>query len=164
MRRSTKETGESDPRDPAEGRVHRDQGPSRGKTPGTPSPESVSTRLRRIAELARQAPQMAFTTLAHHIDVELLRGAVDAVRKDGAVGVDGQTAKAYAQELDANLSGLVGRLKTGTYHAPPVRRVHIPKGEGRTRPIGIPDLQGQGPPEGGVDGARSDLRAGLPAV
>lgn len=142
MRRSTDEAGESDPRNPVEGRAHRDQEPSDGKTPGTSSPVNVSTRLRRIAELARQAPQMAFTTLAQHIDVELLRAAVEAVRDDGATGVDGKTAANYARDLGANLSRLVDRLKAGTYRAPPVRRVHIPKGDGRkTRPIGIPTYE-----------------------
>ena len=142
MRRSTDESGESDPRNPVEGRAHRDQEPSDGKTPGTSSPASVPTRLRRIAELARQAPQMAFTTLAQHIDVELLSAAVEAVRDDGATGVDGKTAANHASEMGKNLSGLVDRLKAGTYRAPPVRRVHIPKGDGRkTRPIGIPTYQ-----------------------
>jgi RNA-directed DNA polymerase len=83
---------------------------------------------------------MAFTTLAHHIDVELLHAAYKRTRKDGAVGVDGQTSTIFEQQLETNLQSLVDRLKSGTYFAPPVRRVHIPKGDGRTRPIGIPTL------------------------
>ena len=84
---------------------------------------------------------MAFTTLAHHIDVDLLHAAYRRTRKDGAVGVDGQTATTFEQQLESNLQSLVDRLKSGTYFAPPVRRVHIPKGDGRTRPIGIPTLE-----------------------
>jgi group II intron reverse transcriptase/maturase len=109
---------------------------------GTSSPGSVYTRLQRIAELARQAPEMVFTTLAHHIDVELLHEAYRRTRKGGAVGVDGQTAADYAANLEGNLRSLLDRFKSGAYKAPPVRRVHIPKGDGRkTRPIGIPTLE-----------------------
>jgi group II intron reverse transcriptase/maturase len=81
------------------------------------------------------------TTLAHHIDLDLLRDAYRRTRKDGATGIDRQTAAEYAERLDENLRSLLDRLKTGTYFAPPVRRVHIPKGNGRTRPIGIPTFE-----------------------
>jgi len=107
----------------------------------TPGSDSVSTRLQRIAELAREAPQAALTTLAHHIDIEFLRIAYARTRRDGAVGVDGQTADAYAEDLEANLQSLLDRLKSGTYKAPPVRRVHIPKGDGKLRPLGIPTFE-----------------------
>ena len=85
---------------------------------------------------------MAFTTLAHHIDVEWLREAYRRTRKDGATGVDGQTAEQYEEHLEDNLESLLDRAKSGTYRAPPVRRVHIPKGDGKsTRPIGIPTFE-----------------------
>lgn len=85
---------------------------------------------------------MVFTTLAHHIDLELLREAYRCTRKDGAVGVDDQTAEEYAAHLEENLAGLHERLKAGTYVAPPVKRVHIPKGDGgKTRPIGVPTFE-----------------------
>jgi len=109
--------------------------------PGTSSPDCISTRLQRVAELARQAPEMVLTTLAHHIDVAFLREAYRLTRKDAAPGVDGQTAAEYAANLEANLQSLLSRLKTGTYRAPSVRRVHIPKGNGKTRPIGIPTVE-----------------------
>lgn len=110
--------------------------------PETPSSDSVSTKLRRIAELARQAPTMMFTSLAHHIDVDFLREAYRVTRKDGAVGIDGQTAQEYAANLEENLRSLLDRFKSGRYKAPPVRRVRIPKGDGRTtRPIGIPTFE-----------------------
>jgi group II intron reverse transcriptase/maturase len=108
---------------------------------GKPSPKNVSTKLQRIAELARQAPQMAFTGLSHHIDVELLREAYRRTRKDGAPGVDDRTGAEYAQNLEANLQTLLDRFKSGSYRAPAVRRVHIPKGDGKTRPIGIPTFE-----------------------
>src|SRR3954467_7397536 len=116
--------------------------PVEGKMPGTPSPDPISTRRRRIAELARQSPQAAFTTLAHHIDTDWLFEAYRRTRKDGAVGVDGQTATGYAEDLEGNLRSLLGRAKSGRYQAPPVRRVHIPKGTGsETRPLGIPTFE-----------------------
>src|SRR5262249_48636996 len=63
-------------------------------------------------------------------------------RKDGAVGVDGQSAEQYAARLEDNLRSLCERAKSGTYRAPPVKRVHIPKGDGtQTRPIGIPTFE-----------------------
>jgi group II intron reverse transcriptase/maturase len=85
---------------------------------------------------------MGFTSLNHHIDLEWLHEAYERTRKDGAVGVDGQTAEGYAANLQENLQSLLDRAKTGTYKAPPVRRVHIPKGTGdETRPIGIPTFE-----------------------
>lgn len=103
---------------------------------------TISTKLERIAKLARDAPTMALTTLAHHIDIDWLREAYRRTRKDGARGVDGQSAEQYAANLEDNLRSLLERAKSGTYRAPPVRRVHIPKGSGaETRPIGIPTFE-----------------------
>lgn len=108
----------------------------------TSSSDTISTKLRRVAELAKNAPNMSFTTLAHHIDVEWLREAYRRTRKDGATGVDGQTAEQYEEHLEDNLKSLLDRAKSGTYRAPPVKRVHIPKGDGgSTRPIGIPTFE-----------------------
>jgi len=108
----------------------------------TSSSDTVSTKLQRIAMLARQMPNKALTTLAHHIDVEWLLEAYRRTRKDGATGVDGQDASSYAANLEDNLRSLLDRAKSGTYRAPPVRRVHIPKGDGsKTRPIGIPTFE-----------------------
>jgi group II intron reverse transcriptase/maturase len=104
--------------------------------------ETVSTRQQRIAELAKQSPQMAFTSLNQHLDLAWLREAYRRTRKDGAVGVDGQTAAEYEKDLEGNLRSLLERAKSGTYRAPPVRRTYIPKGTGGdTRPIGIPTLE-----------------------
>ena len=112
-----------------------------GKMEGKPGPKTVSTKLQRIAELAKQAPQMAFTGLSHHIDVEFLREAYRRTRKGGATGVDDLSAAEYASNLEVNLLSLLDRFKSGNYRAPPVRRVHLPKGDGKTRPIGIPTFE-----------------------
>jgi len=109
---------------------------------GASKPDLVSTRQQRIAELAEQSPEMGFTSLAHHIDLQWLYEAYLRTRPDGAAGVDGQTMADYAANLRANLESLLNRAKSGTYRAPPVRRVHIPKGtSGDTRPIGIPTFE-----------------------
>ena len=107
-----------------------------------PSSGTVSLKLERIAKLAKQAPDMVFTSLAHHIDLDWLREGYRRTRKDGAAGVDGQSADEYATNLEGNLQALLDRAKSGTYRAPPVRRIHIPKGDGKqTRPIGIPTFE-----------------------
>ena len=106
------------------------------------SSSSVSTKQQRIAELARIHPEVAFTSLAHHMDLDWLKEAYGRTRKDGAVGVDGVTGKAYGENLEANLQSLLDRAKNGdTYKAPPVRRVYIPKADGSQRPLGIPTVE-----------------------
>ena len=103
---------------------------------------TVSTKQQRVATLAKQSPQMGFTSLAYLMDMDWLHEAFQRTRQDGAAGVDGMTATAYETNLEANLRSLLDRAKAGTYQAPPVRRVHIPKGTGsETRPIGIPTLE-----------------------
>jgi len=110
--------------------------------PGTPKLDSISTKQTRIAELAKQMPGIALKTLAHHMDQDWLREAYRRTRKNGAVGADGQTAEDFAANLEENLQSLMTRAKSGAYRAPPVRRVHIPKGSGdKTRPIGIPTFE-----------------------
>ena len=109
---------------------------------GKPSPISISTKLSKIATLASIDSTRALTTLAHHIDLEWLYEAYRRTRKSAAPGVDGVTAKQYAENLDENLSSLLDRFKSGRYRAPAVRRVHIEKDGGKsTRPLGIPTLE-----------------------
>lgn len=117
--------------------------PSKGDTTSTEGLDEVSTKLRRIADMARQHPGVGFTSLNHYLDINLLREAHRQTRKDGALGVDGQTAADYAANLEVNLQSLLERAKSGLYRAPAVRRVHIPKGSKgtETRPIGIPTFE-----------------------
>src|SRR5215469_5873596 len=140
--RSTAEPGEP-PEGPCGGKGAPSYEPLEGNMPGTPRPEPVSTKQQRIAKLARGCPDMSFTNLAHHIDIECMFTAHARTRKDGAVGVDGQTAAEYEVNLEANLQNLLDRAKSGTYKAPPVRRVHIPKAGAttETRPLGIPTYE-----------------------
>lgn len=105
--------------------------------------DPVSTRLQRIAQLAGEDRERILVSLAHHIDVDFLREAYRRTRKDGAPGVDDQTAEVYAENLEETLQSLLDRFKSGRYHAPPVRRVYIPKGSdpSKKRPIGIPTFE-----------------------
>src|SRR6266478_6795400 len=99
----------------------------------------VLTKQQRIAELAKPSPHMGFTSLAHHIDLRWLHAAYLRTRPDGAPGADGQTIRDYNANLPGNLQSPLERAKSGTYQAPPVRRVHIPKGTGpEPRPLAIP--------------------------
>lgn len=109
---------------------------------GTRNPQPICTSLSSIAELAKRRPNEALRTLAHHIDEDWLMEAYHRTRKDGAPGVDGQTAADYATNLRSNLTSLLNRAKSGDYRAPPVRRVYIPKGKGKeTRPLGLPTFE-----------------------
>jgi group II intron reverse transcriptase/maturase len=92
--------------------------------------------------MAKLDPTMVFNNLAYLLDLELLREAFRLTRKDGAPGVDKQTAADYERNLEANLQSLWERMRAGTYWAPPVKRKHIPKDDkGNTRPIGIPTFE-----------------------
>lgn len=113
-----------------------------GNTQESPSSEEVvSTKLKRVAELARKMPGVALTTLAHHIDIDLMREAYRRTRKDGATGIDGVTALEYEAKLETNLTDLLNRFKSGTYWAPPVKRSYIPKADGGQRALGIPTFE-----------------------
>ncbi len=104
--------------------------------------ENVCTKQRRIAQIARQRPQERLTALNHYLDIEWLTEAYHRVRRNGAPGVDGQSVADYGKDLESNLQSLLHRAKSGTYHAPPVKRVYIPKeGSKETRAIGMPTTE-----------------------
>ena len=97
--------------------------------------------LERIKVLARNEPELVFTTLAHRIDFHLLKQSFRQVRKSKSCGVDKMTAKEYAKHLDINLYNLLQRLRRGQYVAQPVKRIWIEKEGGKKRPIGITALE-----------------------
>lgn len=101
----------------------------------------ATTFLERIGQRAKERQEKRFTNLLSHIKAPLLKEAYHALRKDAAAGVDGVTWSEYGENLDARLLDLQDRVHRGSYHPQPVRRVHIPKGDGRTRPLGIPSLE-----------------------
>ena len=98
--------------------------------------------LDRIRQAAGRDKELRFTTLWHHVyDVERLREAYLRVNRRGAPGVDRETWQQYGEALEERLQDLSGRLRRGAYRAKPVRRVYIPKADGRRRPIGVPALE-----------------------
>jgi RNA-directed DNA polymerase len=113
----------------------------RGNMGDTSRSQTISTKLQKIAKQAEDSPDMVFTTLAHHIDVEFLKEAYRQTRKSGSPGIDGVTAKEYEENLEENLKNLHERLKSGHYIAPPVGRTWIKKENGKLRPIGIPTFE-----------------------
>jgi RNA-directed DNA polymerase len=105
--------------------------------PNASTLEGMSPQLLKVVERARREPEGRFHSLAHLIDEPALARAYGRMRKDAAVGVDGVTKEQYGQELEANLQDLHARMKSTRYRHQPIRRVHIAKGKGKTRPIGI---------------------------
>jgi RNA-directed DNA polymerase len=99
--------------------------------------ENVSPQLLKVVERAKREPEGRFNSLAHLIDVPALERAYRRSRKDAAVGVDGVTKEEYGQDLEGNLQDLHERMKANRYRHQPIRRVYIPKGKGKVRPIGI---------------------------
>jgi len=99
--------------------------------------ETMSPELSKVVERARSEPEGRLRALAHLIDAPALARAYRRMRKDAAVGVDGVTKEQYGQNLEGNLQGLHARLVSNKYRHQAIRRVHIPKAPGKTRPIGI---------------------------
>lgn len=122
----------TNPRDPPEQRGCRITESFKGKTMDVSNSNTVSTKQGRIAELARQAPGMALTSLSRHMDLGWLREAFRRTRKDGAKGIDGQSATDYAVNLEANLQSLLDRAKSGdAYKAPPCGGPIFPRATGK---------------------------------
>ena len=133
--RSTEEAGQCPWRKGAEQDSLLDEG-------STAAPEAEPTVSTKLAELAARARKEArLTNVVQFVDEELLRLAFRSLRKQAAPGVDGQSYEDYAANLDQNLQDLYARLKSGRYRAPVIRRVYIPKGNGKRRPIGISTVE-----------------------
>jgi RNA-directed DNA polymerase len=101
------------------------------------TPQVMSPKLQKVAEIARRGPNGRLFALAHLMDEDELVRAYRRLRNNAAVGVDGVTKEAYGQNLGARVRDLLTRLKAKRYRHQPIRRVHIPKAKGRTRPIGL---------------------------
>lgn len=109
---------------------------------GLESRERLQSELGRIRQIAEGDKDAKFTTLWHHVyDIDRLRECYYGLKRNSAKGVDGETWEHYGENLEENLTDLSDRLRRGAYHAKPVRRVYIPKPDGRQRPIGIPALE-----------------------
>ena len=120
----------------AKGNLSEQNVPRSQNRAGTPS------ALDRVGEVARRDKQVRFTTLLHHVyNLETLRWAYLKLKREAAPGVDGTTWREYGEQLEAKLEDLSLRLKRGAYRAKPVRRVLIPRPDGRQRPLGVTALE-----------------------
>ncbi len=123
------------------------RGPTKGNPPKrnalrTQGRAGAPSALERVRQAAGKDRRQRFTALLHHVyDIERLRAAYHALKRNAAPGVDGETWQHYGEDLEDNLQGLADRLKRGAYRAKPVRRAYIAKTDGRQRPLGVPVLE-----------------------
>ena len=141
--RPTANTGTAEPTaEGVEGRGLAKGNPNQQNAPRTPSRQGAPSALERVRQAALGDKTLRLTALLHPIyDVERLRKAYLALKRDASAGIDGETWRHYGEELEANLLDLSERLKRGAYRAKPVRRVFIPKADGRQRPLGVTTLE-----------------------
>ena len=144
--------GQGEPKATGEGGEPRAEGmEGRGWAKGNASPqntlrmqsrEGVHSARERIRQVAKAKKEIRFTALLHHVyNIEALREAYFGLKREAAPGVDGETWQAYGEQLETNLADLSSRLRRGAYRAKPVRRVFIPKVDGRQRPLGVTALE-----------------------
>lgn len=127
--------------EPAEGRTEAEGKSAARNAVRTQGRQAAATVMQRIGQRTKEQPKERFTNLLSHLKVPLLKEAYLRLRKQAAAGVDEVTWQQYGERLDERLLDLQDRIHRGSYHPQPVRRVHIPKGDGGTRPLGIPALE-----------------------
>src|SRR3989441_7218224 len=126
----------------AEGRGLAKGNPRQQNATRTPSRTGAPHALERVRQAAHRDRKAKFTALLHHVyNPATLRAAYLSLKREAAPGVDGETWRHYGEALEANLQDLTVRLKRGAYRAKPVRRVYIPKADGRLRPLGVTALE-----------------------
>jgi RNA-directed DNA polymerase len=127
--------------EPVERRAEAEENAGQQHTRRAQDRESVSQALDRIRQVARQRKKQRFTSLFHHISVELLRVSFLALKRDAAPGVDGLTWRDYEADLDRKIVDLHARVHRGAYRALPSRRRYIPKADGQQRPLAVAALE-----------------------
>src|SRR5271166_775280 len=127
--------------EPVEPRAETEGNAGQQSTCGTQGQISVSQALERIRQVAKERKKEKFTSLLHHISIDLLDEAFFELKEEAAPGVDGLTWTEYEQNLDRNIEDLHARVQRGAYRALPSRRVYIPKPDGRQRPIAVAALE-----------------------
>jgi len=135
------EHGVADAAEPVEPRSGAEGNAVEQSTHRTQSRERVSQALDRVRQAARQRKKERLTALLHHINIDLLRTAFFALKRDAAPGVDGVTWRTYEADLDRNLTDLHSRVHRGAYRALPSRRTYIPKADGKQRPLAVAALE-----------------------
>jgi RNA-directed DNA polymerase len=129
------------PEESMEGRRVANGKPAPRNAPRAQDRKGALTVMERVGQRAKLKNGERFSNLLSHIKAPLLKEAYQRLNKQAAPGVDGVTWRKYGENLDARLRDLQDRVQRGSYHPQPVRRVHIPKGDGRTRPLGITALE-----------------------
>ena len=130
--------GGQPPAEGMEGRQSTKENIGQATAPRTQSRISAPSELAQIRQTAKSNKDARFTALMHHIyRIDTLRFAYSQLKRHAAAGVDGETWRHYGEALEENLQNLSHRLKRGAYRAKPVRRVYIPKADGRQRPLGV---------------------------
>jgi retron-type reverse transcriptase len=124
-----------------EGRTPTKENISQGRTSPAQDGRGVSQGLAGVRKAAKERKQERFTTLLHHLTVDLLRASFHALKKHAAPGVDGVRWQEYEEGLEGRLADLKDRIHRGAYRAQPSKRIYIPKADGRQRPIGIAALE-----------------------
>jgi RNA-directed DNA polymerase len=127
--------------EPVEQRARTKGNVSQQSTVRAQNREVVSQELERIRQAARQRKKEQFTTLLHHVGIDLLQAAFFELKENAAAGVDGLTWRDYGRDLERNLEDLHARVHRGAYRALPSRRVYIPKPDGRQRPLAVAALE-----------------------
>ena len=122
------------PQEVAEGRPLTKKNMEESNSRRTPNRGSEPNGLDRVRQAAKQDRELRFTTLLHHVNLDLLGSSYHSLKKRAAAGVDGVTWEEYGEGLEARLADLQGRIHRGAYRAKPSRRVWIPKADGRRRP------------------------------
>jgi len=124
-----------------EGRLRPEENTGQSHTPPAQNGQRVSQGLNGVRRAARERKQERFTTLLHHLDVDLLRDSYFALQRKAAPGVDGMRWREYGDGLEDRITDLHSRIHRGAYRAQPSRRVYIPKADGKQRPLGIANLE-----------------------
>ena len=136
-----KKVGNWRSRDPLEGRGEQTNASDAGNMTILRNRETMSTKYIRITELAKEDKERKFFSIAHYLTPDALYEAFESLRKEASAGVDGVTYAGYEDDAWENIQKLHNRVKNGEYRAQPLRRVYIPKEDGRQRPISIPALE-----------------------
>lgn len=142
-KRSNKGRGAPRPAESVEERRLAKGNPAKDNSSRTPGrTNELGNALDRIRKVAESDHEVKFTSLWHHVyDIDRLEEAYFSLKRSAAAGVDGETWYSYGEDLEANLADLAARLRRGAYRPKPVKRIHIPKPDGRQRPIGIPAVE-----------------------
>lgn len=125
----------------AEGRKPQQTGAGYGQKVWSPNHNPFQTKVSALIARAKQIRKEPLRTLAHFMDEDWLQESWRRLRKGASFGIDAVSAQEYAATIDDNLKQLQQRLKLGKYKAPPVRRVYIPKADGKQRPLGLPTVE-----------------------